>query len=764
MGHLKAPRQDRLIVQPKLVVGRADDHAEREADQLADRVLAGVGVHGGVQRQTSSSADPLGGLAVDADIEARINRQRGGGSALDRTTRSSLEPAFGHDFSGVRVHTGGEADALNRSLQAKAFTTGSDVFFSAGAYAPGSPAGSRLLAHELSHVVQQGGGVQREAVQRAFDPKHPNTASITAAKELGGGSANKGVFMLTGQGGAKIVAKFINEDPRRAQMADIGIELSGLAASGAQPYGPELVNELADVLAALAAKLRRTTPTDPNAVALDAAATRARTQANGVVLMKPMGGEDLGTILIGNSTGAQDRRTSPVDKRREEAESDIRKAQASGVDPVALLANPRFHRNLGKLYAADGLLGSADRLAHDLKGKYATFNVTNFRVLADGTIETIDSDIVSMGYEFFTTKVEDKSSANWTKFLLEGFNSGDLTDMKMPGNNTQDLIKMFDVNCRQDIFRTVTDETKSLANNLDWSNFQLDFATFDASFMAGIVDALTGMLTGIDGLVAKARSVGGDDRGGGYVDADALAVKAEYLKHVLPELAAGGVIADQTKQDARRRAEQLAEKLAADMIKARELAAFDAALLPVPVRPHELGTAEKFGRTLGRGVRSIGGASEKSQKSKAAKQLRKGADTMGHDQTEKAFKDVKGMGGGSHRQQHAEFDLGLQHAILSMHRRANEFGNLDMQLMALETAISDPAAVRKQLAPYAKLASSGTYEKTVGNFKAVAKGYRDQLNRKGDKPADITKAEKELEDREGEFEAAIDWIERKLKV
>ena len=64
--------------------------------------------------------------------------------------------ALGADFSGVKVHTDTKADALNRSLSAKAFTTGSDIFFSQGAYQPGSSSGKQLLAHELTHVVQQG--------------------------------------------------------------------------------------------------------------------------------------------------------------------------------------------------------------------------------------------------------------------------------------------------------------------------------------------------------------------------------------------------------------------------------------------------------------------------------------------------------------------------------------------------------------------------------------------------------------------------------
>jgi len=69
-----------------------------------------------------------------------------------------MESAFGTDFSGVRVHTDAEADALNQAVNAVAFTTGQDVFFRQGAYNPSHSSGRELLAHELTHVVQQGGG------------------------------------------------------------------------------------------------------------------------------------------------------------------------------------------------------------------------------------------------------------------------------------------------------------------------------------------------------------------------------------------------------------------------------------------------------------------------------------------------------------------------------------------------------------------------------------------------------------------------------
>ncbi|MEH2463359.1 eCIS core domain-containing protein [Nostoc sp.] len=95
------------------------------------------------------------GMAAAPDIEASINQARGGGQVMAENIRHPMERAFGADFSGVKVHTDGQSDQLNRSIQARAFTTGQDVFFRQGEYNPGSRGGQELLAHELTHVVQQ---------------------------------------------------------------------------------------------------------------------------------------------------------------------------------------------------------------------------------------------------------------------------------------------------------------------------------------------------------------------------------------------------------------------------------------------------------------------------------------------------------------------------------------------------------------------------------------------------------------------------------
>jgi hypothetical protein len=110
-----------------------------------------------IQRESFEQGGDVGG-----DIESSIESARGSGQALDGGIRGRLEGAFGADFSGVRVHTDSQSDALNKSIQAKAFTTGSDIFFSKGAYDPGSQDGQQLLGHELTHVVQQGAAVQKK--------------------------------------------------------------------------------------------------------------------------------------------------------------------------------------------------------------------------------------------------------------------------------------------------------------------------------------------------------------------------------------------------------------------------------------------------------------------------------------------------------------------------------------------------------------------------------------------------------------------------
>jgi hypothetical protein len=182
-----------LPIQTKLTIGEPGDKYEQEADRVASQVVEQINAPVSAQStqgeslqrqeepeeelqakpeittlqrmeekpeelQAKSTLQRQEAIAVreaSGNLESQINRARGSGQALDAGLQEQMGQAMGADFSGVRVHTDTQSDQLNQSIQAKAFTTGQDVFFRQGAYEPGSRGGQELIAHELTHVVQQ---------------------------------------------------------------------------------------------------------------------------------------------------------------------------------------------------------------------------------------------------------------------------------------------------------------------------------------------------------------------------------------------------------------------------------------------------------------------------------------------------------------------------------------------------------------------------------------------------------------------------------
>lgn len=104
-----------------------------------------------------SGAGLLPGGRVHPDVEQAIARTRGSGTPVDRGVRNRASPMLGDSLDDVQVHTGATAEALTNSVSARAFTTGTDIYFGPGEYRPGTSAGDELIAHELTHVVQQRG-------------------------------------------------------------------------------------------------------------------------------------------------------------------------------------------------------------------------------------------------------------------------------------------------------------------------------------------------------------------------------------------------------------------------------------------------------------------------------------------------------------------------------------------------------------------------------------------------------------------------------
>ncbi|PZO37074.1 MAG: hypothetical protein DCF19_19815 [Pseudanabaena frigida] len=224
-------KEARMPIQAKLNIGEPNDKYEKEADDTASKVVQQINSptqDKPVQRQESMEEENeelqmkpissiqrddsmeeeelqmkslvqrrenLGGGEAPTDLESSIQSARGGGQSLDAGLQTKMGQALRADFSGVKVHTGSQSDQLNQSIQAKAFTTGQDVFFRQGAYNPSSKEGQELIAHELTHVVQQSttGVIRRD-----------DEVKVKALKDLG---ANYNVFLMEVDG-EKCVMKF----------------------------------------------------------------------------------------------------------------------------------------------------------------------------------------------------------------------------------------------------------------------------------------------------------------------------------------------------------------------------------------------------------------------------------------------------------------------------------------------------------------------------------------------------------------------------
>jgi len=185
-GHGGRPWLDAIPIQPKLAVGSRDNEFEREADRVADEVMRmpeprfrqACPCGGGCPRCQTLQSPQTRERRRLMRLEANGTAVRGApplvhevlsvpGQPLDQATRAFMEPRFGCDLQPVRVHTDASAGKAVTSLGAQAFTHGNDIYFIAGKYQPQSNAGRHLLAHELTHAIQQGHAPTQEVHNRA---------------------------------------------------------------------------------------------------------------------------------------------------------------------------------------------------------------------------------------------------------------------------------------------------------------------------------------------------------------------------------------------------------------------------------------------------------------------------------------------------------------------------------------------------------------------------------------------------------------------
>ncbi|MCK9155250.1 MAG: DUF4157 domain-containing protein [Paludibacteraceae bacterium] len=169
-GAVARPSQSQTVIQAQLETTTPGDAYEQEAENTANLVMRQLSqggdsvnptsLHRSVPTISCSGGNPVG---ISSQMESQLSTMQGGGHAMPSGLRSQMEGSFGRDFSNVRLHTDTNAVVMSSSLQANAFTHGNDIYFNQGQYQPNSSKGQHLIAHELTHTVQQSGKVGRFA-------------------------------------------------------------------------------------------------------------------------------------------------------------------------------------------------------------------------------------------------------------------------------------------------------------------------------------------------------------------------------------------------------------------------------------------------------------------------------------------------------------------------------------------------------------------------------------------------------------------------
>ena len=181
-------------LQAKLRIGESNDKYEQEADRVAEQVMRMPKPKNSVgnkflqekpliQRRVSNTQ--IGATEAPPIVHDVLSAA---GQPLDQATRSYMEPRFNYDFSQVKIHNDSKAGESANAVSARAYTVGQDIVFGANQYVPGSSAGNHLLAHELTHVVQQGGldsSIVHQGNSETGDSTLQKYDTITADETIG---------------------------------------------------------------------------------------------------------------------------------------------------------------------------------------------------------------------------------------------------------------------------------------------------------------------------------------------------------------------------------------------------------------------------------------------------------------------------------------------------------------------------------------------------------------------------------------------------
>jgi hypothetical protein len=404
------------------------------------------------------------------------------------------------------------------------------------------------IADQVVHGRQQNLS-PRALVQRRADP----TLAPDITKVIEKGIANHGIYLFR-DGTETAAVKFSKEDTRRAAFADKVLKAAGVRSTNSQianmDQKAEIIRNLMEI-----------------AIRYQSSANDEEKNIGAKILSKIGLAEGARSVLI-------------MDTAEGDEYWDILKNPTAN---LAFLNSSLFHKQLGRLTAADALLGNSDRVTAmqsqgASKAWFGQIKGDNFKVLANEEISTIDNDTQIPGLNLLRQAGNVTTAEDWAKFLISG---GEEHIKANPlgldtERRTADLETLFDPSKRKIIYDLLVSDAQG-------SNFNIttDFNTFDQNFNAGIISALVKIRKQTKELLAAAREIGGADAGAGLIDPDSLEHKARYLRERRK-----GVGADDAKGRMIFR------------IKTKQLLIFKPEFLGVPTLYAEASGKTKFVRTM----------------------------------------------------------------------------------------------------------------------------------------------------------------------
>jgi hypothetical protein len=445
-------------------------------------------------------------------------------------------------------------------------------------------ADAELLAHELTHVVQQGPAARR--VRRSFEPHNADFSEITGVRIIPQGRSNKGVYDIKSRSGERLIVKFTNETISDADkfadtvMGALGIENRNVTAVlKDDPRFDELCRKLASV--------------GGNKVSAWMA-QEGSASAAGVQVMKKVQGVDMGNQLTAAGTDS-----IAVDKA-----AAIKAGGRANFNAVAWMQKPAFVKNLGRLAVADMLIGNQDRFAVVMQRGTAqpTFNPANFKIWGDGLIGAFDHDTRAFSQELFEQKGGNPDPQAWINTIIAGEDyTSAISERPMPS-----LGALFTDAGQKALYSEYINIIERHWKETDRPAIKnaITEAAFCSHLRKGYAEALSTVARKASSIRKAARNLSGAS--GGMLDPGTIDVKLAFLQAKAKEVS--GKRGDQLElamgdnTSAEKAARSTGDLL---LLTSGKLFWLDPAYQQVPARPGSLSPLEKANRSrkkTGRGA------------------------------------------------------------------------------------------------------------------------------------------------------------------